>query len=69
MKATNKTKGVNKTKLFLPSFFNWNEVLFTWQELLQPGTISTDTIMVLVNAIYFKGFWKEQFLRNMTEKE
>ena len=49
----------------------WTELkcYFLWQELLQPGTITTDTIMVLVNAIYFKGFWKEQFLRNMTEKE
>ncbi|EDR28202.1 leukocyte elastase inhibitor, putative [Entamoeba dispar SAW760] len=30
-------------------------------EFLQPGTISGDTIAVIVNAIYFKGEWKTPF--------
>nr|QWX94540.1 serpin family B-like protein [Platynereis dumerilii] len=39
------------------------------QDLLQPGTINSMTAMVLVNAIYFKGSWLEQFDAKHTRKD
>ncbi len=35
-------------------------------DLLSPGTLDTNTRMVLVNAIYFKADWEEQFDANNT---
>ncbi|XP_012874360.1 PREDICTED: serpin B8 [Dipodomys ordii] len=35
-------------------------------EVLGPGSVSSQTKMVLVNAVYFKGKWKEQFDRKHT---
>ncbi|KAM4841069.1 serpin B8-like isoform 1-T2 [Thomomys bottae] len=35
-------------------------------ELLGPGSVGSQTKMVLVNAVYFKGKWKEQFDRKHT---
>ena len=37
------------------------------KELLKPGTINDNTIMVLVNAIYFKGDWQIPFLEKYTK--
>ena len=37
------------------------------KELLKPGTVDSDTRMVLANAIYFKGDWAEQFDKRMTK--
>ncbi|NWQ85552.1 OVALX protein, partial [Burhinus bistriatus] len=31
------------------------------QDFLEPGSIDLDTMLVLVNAIYFKGIWKTAF--------
>jgi serpin B len=35
-------------------------------DLIPPGTIDSLTQLVLVNAIYFKGLWKEQFDKQFT---
>ncbi len=35
--------------------------------LLTPGSVSTDTRLVLVNAVYFKGLWEEPFDKKLTQ--
>uniref|UniRef100_A0A8D2CNW1 Serpin B6 n=2 Tax=Sciurus vulgaris TaxID=55149 RepID=A0A8D2CNW1_SCIVU len=37
-------------------------------ELLSSGSLSTNTNLVLVNAIYFKGNWDQQFDKKLTEE-
>jgi serpin B len=37
--------------------------------LLPQGLLTTDTRLVLTNAIYFKGFWAEQFKKANTKQE
>jgi len=37
--------------------------------LLTPGSVSADTRLVLVNAVYFKGLWAEQFDKKLTRNE
>ncbi len=39
------------------------------RELLQPRSVSSDTRLVLTNAIYFKGNWEEQFKKEDTKNE
>ncbi|XP_053570627.1 leukocyte elastase inhibitor [Bombina bombina] len=39
------------------------------KELFASGTISGDTVLVLVNAVYFKGKWMEQFDKKATKDE
>ncbi|MBU1701271.1 MAG: serpin family protein [Candidatus Eisenbacteria bacterium] len=39
------------------------------KNLIGPGILMPDTKMVLVNAIYFKGDWKEQFKKDQTKDE
>ncbi|XP_005994134.1 antithrombin-III isoform X2 [Latimeria chalumnae] len=34
--------------------------------LIPPRKITSDTVLVLVNAIYFKGLWKSKFEKNIT---
>lgn len=36
------------------------------KELIKPELINTDTQIMLVNAIYFKGIWKHKFIENRT---
>ncbi|XP_059119204.1 serpin B6-like [Peromyscus eremicus] len=38
------------------------------RELLSPGTLDSDTLLVLVNAIYFKGNWEKQFDKEDTRE-
>lgn len=38
------------------------------KDLIKPDALDSDTRMVLVNAIYFKGFWKHQFKKALTAK-
>lgn len=38
------------------------------KDLIKPDSLDSDTRMVLVNAIYFKGFWKHQFDKSLTFK-
>lgn len=39
------------------------------KELLPPGSISTDTKVVLANAAYFKGQWSSKFDKEDTQKK
>ncbi|XP_028593695.2 serpin B6-like [Podarcis muralis] len=39
------------------------------QNLLAPGIIDSSTRLVLVNAIYFKGNWANQFRKDLTEEK
>ncbi|KAL7017863.1 hypothetical protein ACKWTF_010549 [Chironomus riparius] len=38
------------------------------KDLISPDSLNADTRMVLVNAIYFKGFWQHQFDKKQTFK-
>ena len=38
------------------------------QDLLQSGSVSSNTKLVLVNAIYFKGNWLTEFDKSKTQK-
>ena len=39
------------------------------KDLLQPGSINSNTKIVLVNAIYFKGKWLNKFDKAKTNNE
>lgn len=39
------------------------------KDLLPPGSISTDTKVVLANAAYFKGHWTSKFDKEETQKK
>ena len=39
------------------------------KDLLQPGSLRSDTRLVLTNAIYFKGDWQTQFDKAQTKNE
>jgi serpin B len=39
------------------------------RELLQPGILTSDTRLVLTNAIYFRGNWENQFKKEDTKNE
>lgn len=39
------------------------------KNLFEQGSIDSSTIIVLVNAIYFKGLWEKQFNKNLTKDE
>ncbi|NXX13035.1 SPB10 protein, partial [Podargus strigoides] len=43
-----------------------NETERKIQDLLPAGSLSSHTVLVLVNAIYFKGNWKKKFLEENT---
>ncbi|XP_069709668.1 ovalbumin-related protein X-like [Phaenicophaeus curvirostris] len=38
------------------------------QDFLKPGSVDLDTVLVLVNAIYFKGVWKTAFKEEHTRE-
>ncbi|XP_029897969.1 heterochromatin-associated protein MENT-like [Aquila chrysaetos chrysaetos] len=45
-----------------------NETERKIQDLLPAGSLNTHTVLVLVNAIYFKGNWKKKFLEKNTSE-
>ena len=38
------------------------------KDLLPPGSVTTDTRLVLSNAIYFKGLWESPFKKEVTKE-
>ncbi|XP_074940274.1 ovalbumin-related protein X-like [Phalacrocorax aristotelis] len=38
------------------------------QDILEPGSVDLDTVLVLVNAIFFKGLWKTAFKEEHTQE-
>ncbi|KFQ23732.1 hypothetical protein N332_05432, partial [Mesitornis unicolor] len=38
------------------------------QDFLEPGSVHPDTMLVLVNAVYFKGIWKAAFKEERTQE-
>jgi len=38
------------------------------QDVIDPDSLSQDTVMVLVNALYFKGLWAQPFKKTFTRK-
>ncbi|KAK3925444.1 Serpin B10 [Frankliniella fusca] len=38
-------------------------------DLIPPGMVNHDTIMVLINAVYFHGEWKKQFSKKQTSED
>lgn len=51
---------------------HWNNSLFDFQgkiqSLLPAGSLHSRTVLVLVNAIYFKGKWEKKFLEKNTSE-
>jgi serpin B len=39
------------------------------KDLIPPGGVNNNTRLALVNAVYFKGFWSEQFNKELTRNE
>ncbi len=39
------------------------------KDLMGPGSISSDTRLVITNAIYFKGLWNSQFEKKLTKQD
>ncbi|NXY86419.1 OVALX protein, partial [Alcedo cyanopectus] len=37
------------------------------QDFLEPGSVDSDTTLVLINAVYFKGIWKHAFKEEHTQ--
>lgn len=65
----------------IQSIFQTNHLCLSWQtfdflslagkikDLFPKGTLSSSTTLVLVNAIYFKGRWLQEFKKENTSKE
>jgi serpin B len=39
------------------------------KDLLPDGSVSSETLLILANALYFKGAWKEKFDASRTKKD
>lgn len=39
------------------------------KDLIPPGTVSSDTKLVITNAVYFKAQWSKQFQKNITKDD
>ena len=55
----------------LPPQITWveNQTQSRIRDLLPPGSLGTNTALILTNAVYFKGEWKEPFYADFTQED
>nr|XP_043608551.1 serpin-ZX-like [Erigeron canadensis] len=68
--ASKRVDFVNKTEEVLKEVNLWarEKTDGLIKEILRPGILANETVIMLANALYFKGVWKEKFDRLLTRK-
>ncbi|NXG56811.1 SPB10 protein, partial [Hemiprocne comata] len=65
--AVNFKRAAERARALINSWVE-NETERKIQDLLPAGSLSSRTVLVLVNAIYFKGNWEKRFLEKNTSE-